>query len=148
MPPMLPWLIVENEPDSLSLLMELSLVTKLMNACTSDPVARVPMNESIRMITTTKPFTSPMTRAAPMPASRASSTGQLSAATKWAAVTPDRDITYANDRSKTRADSGTIRASAASAVIALLSSTCLIVAPCGNVWGAQIEKTMQMAMST
>ncbi len=93
MPPILPWLIVENAPASLTLLMELSLVTKLMNAWTSDPVARVAMNESIRMITTTKPFTSPMTRAAAIPASAASSTGQLSAATKWAAVTPDRDIT-------------------------------------------------------
>ena len=73
--------------------MELSPVTKLMKACTSDPVASVPMNESIRMTTTTMPFITPMIRAAPIPISKASSTFMLSATTKCAAVTPDSDIT-------------------------------------------------------
>ena len=41
-----------------------------------------------------------------------------------------------------------MRASAASAVIALLSSICFTVASCGNVCGAQIVNTMQMTMST
>jgi hypothetical protein len=41
-----------------------------------------------------------------------------------------------------------MRASAASAVIELLSSTCFTVASCGNVDGAQIANTMQMTIST
>ena len=57
-------------------------------------------------------------------------------------------MTYANDRSKVRVDSGTISASAASAVIALLSRICLTVPIVGNVSGAQIENTMQITIST
>ena len=92
-PPNVPWLMFENAPDSFSLLIVLSPVTKLMNACTREPVASVPMKESIRITTTTKPLITPMMSATPTPASMASTRLRLSAATKWAAVTPDSDMT-------------------------------------------------------
>ncbi len=89
-----------------------------MNAWTSDPVASVPMNESILSTTTTKPLMTPTASAAASP-SRIDGTMPRSLLTMKCAVTqPDSDITYANDRSKVRADSGTISASAAIAVIA------------------------------
>src|SRR6266851_4940950 len=143
-----PWLILENAPASFTLLMVLSPVTKLMNAWTRDPVASVAMNESIRMTTTTKPLITPMISATTIPASVASQMFQLSVTMKCAAVTPDSDITYANDKSNVRVDNGTMSASAASAVMALSSSTCWTVARWGKVCGAQMENTMQIAMST
>ena len=55
---------------------------------------------------------------------------------------------YANDRSKTRAASGIVIDSAASAVIALALRICLTVAEVSNVSGTQIENTTTIASHT
>jgi hypothetical protein len=60
---------------------------------TREPVASVPMNESIRITTTTNPLMQPMMSATPMPASRATTTFACSDTTRCAAVTPDNDMT-------------------------------------------------------
>ena len=54
----------------------------------------------------------------------------------------------ANDRSKTRAASGIVTASAARAVMALELRICLAVVTLGNVSGTQIENTTMIASQT
>ena len=52
-PSMLVWPIFANAPPSLASVIGTSFVTIVMSAAISDPVASVPMNESIFMTTTT-----------------------------------------------------------------------------------------------
>ena len=68
--------------------------------------------------------------------------------TSLATTTPLSVITYANDRSKTRAESGIRIDSAARPVIALVFRICLAVSSVGNVSGAQIVKTTMIASQT
>ncbi len=63
-----------------------------MNACTNEPVASVPMNESIFMTTTTMPLMTPMTNAAPTPSKHASGTLRWLDTTKCAATQPESVI--------------------------------------------------------
>ena len=57
-------------------------------------------------------------------------------------------MTPANDRSKTRAASGIVIDSAASAVIALALRICFAVARFGNVSGTQIENSTMIPSQT
>ena len=59
--------IFVNEPPSFGSLIAMSFVTSVMNAVINDPVARVPMNESTPITTTTTALTRPTRSAAPMP---------------------------------------------------------------------------------
>ena len=57
-------------------------------------------------------------------------------------------MTPANERSKTRAASGIVIDSAASAVIALALRICFAVATFGNVSGTQIENSTMIPSQT
>ena len=67
---------------------------------------------------------------------------------KCAVTTPVNVIVYANERSNTRAASGIVIDSAASAVSALALRTCLKVAIVANVSGTQIENRTMIPSHT
>ena len=105
------------------------------------------MNESIFARTTTLALMSPM----PTPTSRPAAIERprgVPCVMSLATTTPLRVITYANERSKTRAESGIRIASAARPVIALVLRICLAVSSVGNVSGAQIVKTTMITSQT
>ncbi len=105
------------------------------------------MNESMRIVTTTNALTRPIAIPTRIPSRTASASG-VPTATKCAAVTPLSVIVNANDRSNVRVASGTMTASAASAVIALALRICLAVATFANSLGTQTAKTTQMSSHT
>ena len=138
---------MEKPPASFPLEIGVSLVTIVIRARISDPVASVPMNESIFATTTTVALTSPIPTPTRTPAASARPSG-VPCVTSLATTTPVSVITYANDRSKTRAESGTMIASAARPVIAFVFRICFAVPMFGNVLGTQIEKTRMIAIQT
>jgi hypothetical protein len=75
------------------------------------------MNESILITTTTMAFTSPIASPSKSPIATAG-TMPTPSTTRRAVATPVRVITAANERSKTRAQSGIVIASAARPVTA------------------------------
>ena len=83
-----------------------SLVTIVISAWISEPVASVPMNESIRITTTTVALIRPIAeRRSAEPSARAGTSG-VPPMMSLATTTPVSVITNANDRSNTRAVSG------------------------------------------
>src|SRR3954471_5649464 len=124
-----------------------SPVAIVMNDWISDPVASVPMNESMRIVTTTNAFTRPIAIPTRIPSRTAIASG-VPAATKCAAVTPLSVMVNANDRSNVRVAKGTMTASAASAVIAFALRICLAVATFANSFGTHTAKTRQMISHT
>ena len=96
-----------------------SFVTIVMSAAISEPVASVAMNESIRMTTTTTALITPTPRPTASASAIAGTSGTPSFAIRCATATPVSVMTPAKERSKTRAASGIVIDSAASAVIAL-----------------------------
>src|SRR3954467_14484303 len=147
MPLMSVWPILAKPPASLMSWIGVSPVAIVMNDAISDPVASVPMNESMRIVTTTNAFTRPIATPTRIPIRTASASG-VPTATKCAAVTPLSVMVNANDRSNVRVASGTMTASAASAVIALALRTCLAVATFANSLGTHTAKTAQMSSHT
>ena len=139
--------ILEKPPASFTSLIGVSLVTSVISAWIRDPVARVAMNESIFMPTTTVALIRPTARPISTPRPTAGMSGTPST-TKWATATPHRVMLRAKDRSKTRAASGMVTESAASAVMALELRICLAVVMLGKVSGTQIENTTMMAIQT
>ena len=126
----------------------MSLVTIVISAWISEPVASVPMNESIFVTTTTVALIRPMPTPTSRPMSEREARGACRRVTSLATTTPVSVITNANDRSNTRAESGMRMASAARPVIALVLRICLAVSSVGNVSGTQIAKTMMIASQT
>ena len=141
------WPIFENGPASLKLSIDTSLVTSVISAEIREPVASVPMNESIFITTTTVALIKPIRSPAARPRNTAGTHGTVPAM-KCAVITPDSVIVYANERSNTRAASGIVIASAANAVIALVLRICFAVVTLGNVCGTQIENTITIPIQT
>ena len=137
----------EKPPASFASLIGVSLVTIVMSAWISDPVASVAMKESIFITTTTTAFTRPIASPISTPTRIASSTG-MPPMTSFATATPVSVITNANERSKTRAVSGIVIASAARPVIAFVLRICFAVPTLGNVSGTQSENTTMIASQT
>jgi hypothetical protein len=139
--------IFEKPPASFSSLIGVSLVTSVISAWIREPVARVAMNESIFISTTTVPLIRPTTRPIRIPRPIAGTSGTPST-TKWATATPQSVMLSANDRSKTRAASGMVTDSAARPVMALALRICFAVVRLGKVSGAQNENTTMIASQT
>jgi hypothetical protein len=91
-------------------------------------VARVPMNESTRIMITTTTLRAPHTRAMARPAASASQGLALTCARNHAVVIPVRPMTDPAERSYTPADSGITSPSATRTVIEYSFRTCLTVA--------------------
>ena len=145
---MLVWPIFANAPPSLASVIGTSFVTIVISAAISDPVASVAMNESIRMTTTTTALITPTPRPTASASAIAGTSGTPSLAIRCATTTPVSVMTPANDRSKTRAASGIVIDSAASAVIALALRICFAVARFGNVSGTQSENSTMIPSQT
>ena len=89
---MVTWPISEKEPPRTGLLIGMSCVVRVMKAAIREPVASVPISESIRITTTTTPLITPM----PRPMTRASATAGTTPhplTRKCAAATPVSDMT-------------------------------------------------------
>ena len=106
------------------------------------------MNESIFMTTTTTALITPTPSPTASASAIAGTSGTPSFAIRCATTTPVSVITPANDRSKTRAASGIVTASAASAVIALALRICFAVSRFGNVAGTQSENSTMIPSQT
>ena len=143
------WAMLENGVcRSFTPVIDWSLVTIVMKALISDPVASVPMKESTPRPTTTKPLMRPIASAAPRASRTAGTTPTPVCATKCATVTPLSVIVKAIERSNTRAASGMTTHSAMSPVTALLLRIWLKVVCVRNVFGTQIAKTRMMSSHT
>src|SRR4051812_16077985 len=97
--------------------------------------------------TTTNALISPIARPIASPIKIANVSG-VPDTTSLATATPVSVITYANDKSNTRAANGIVIASAAKPVMALELRICLTVLMVGNVSGTQIENTMMIKIQT
>ena len=106
------------------------------------------MNESIRMTTTTTALMTPTPRPIASASAIAGTSGTPSLAIRCATATPVSVMTPAKERSNTRAASGIVIDSAASAVIALALRICFAVSRFGNVSGAQSEKSTMIPSQT
>ncbi len=147
MPSTVVWPILANPPASFTSLIGVSLVTSVISAWISEPVASVAMNESIFMPTTTVALIRPTTTPISTPSATDATSGTPTT-TKWATATPHSVMLRAKDRSKTLAASGMVTDSAASPVTAFALKICLAVVTLGNVSGTQTEKTAMIASQT
>jgi hypothetical protein len=107
-----------------------------------DPVASVPMNESMFIFTTTIAFSVPIASPATRVSATASPSGRPSVFSAQPAKTPEKPIVEPIERSKTPAASGITTASAARPVIAYWLTTVFAVWLVGKRLGFQTVKMM------
>jgi len=126
-PPRLALAKFEKLPDSLPVMIW-SPDTQMVSAAMIDPVASVPMNESIRIRTTTRLLNSPMASPATSVSRIAAGAGSLRVFSDQPTKTPAKPIVEPMERSKMPAASGITTLSAASPVIAIV-----ITVICGEI---------------
>ncbi len=148
MPPMPVVAISPKVPPSWGPMIDLLSLTSEVAAAISEPVARVPMKESIFQPMTTMPLAIPMITPAAIVRMIAKPIGIPWLTRSQATITLQRPTALPTERSKTREDSGTISASATSPATAFWLSTVFAVCQVGKVSGAQIAKTTMIAAQT